>query len=267
MKLGIIGCGTMASAMLGQMMSKGYVAPDEVIASAYHESSRERIAREFGIAVTEENTEVARQADILLIGIKPQDYKDVISAIRDDIDYRTLVITLAVGKSLAFIEECFGKSVKLVRAIPNTPALVGEGVTGYCANSWVTPEEKARAVELLETFGEAIEIQEKDMEVVGAIGGAGPAFVYIMIEALADGAVAEGLKRDLAYRFASQMVLGSGKMVRDSGRHPGNLKDLVCSPGGTTIEGISLLEERGFRSALIQAVRSCVDKSHVLAEK
>ena len=267
MKFGIIGCGTMAGYMLGQMMAKGFVSPDEVYASAYHEKRRNELERQFGIHTTANNVEVAKDSDILLLGIKPQDYKRVIRQISNAVSPETLVITIAVGTSMDWIKECFGKPVKLVRAMPNTPAQVGEGVTGFCVNQWVNDEEKGRAVEVFETFGKAIEVRENDMEIVSSIGSAAPAFIYIMIEALADGAVAEGLKRDLAYQFAAQMVLGSGKMVRDSGLHPGALKDQVCSPGGTTIEGVSLLEEKGFRRAVIGAVRACVEKSRILADQ
>jgi len=257
----------MAGSMVRQMIEKGFVKPEDVIASAFHEKRRQQLTAELGIRTTENNVNVAKEADILLLGLKPQDHKRVIRKINTSLRTETLIVTIAVGITMEWIKECFGRPVKLIRAMPNTPAQVGEGVTGFCANQWVTEEEKERIVQMLNTFGQSIEVRESDMEVVGSIGGAAPAFVYIMIEALADGAVAEGMKRDLAYQFASQMVLGSGKLVRDSGLHPGALKDMVCSPGGTTIEGVSLLEERGFRSALMQAVRVCVEKSRILTDQ
>ncbi len=266
MKFGIIGCGNMAGSILTQMLAKGFVQPEEVMVCDFFEKRREELKKSYGVGVTDDNLLVVKDADILLLGTKPQDYREVIEQIRQELNQQTLVLTIAVGMTIHWIEECFAKPIKLVRVMPNTAARVGEAVSGFCANANVTPEEKERAREVLSTFGEAVEVKEKDMEIVAAIGASAPAFVYMMIEALADGAVAEGLKRDLAYRFASQMVLGSGKMFKESDLHPGTLKDMVCSPAGTTIEGVSVLEERGFRSALMQAIRACVDKSRELAD-
>lgn len=267
MKLGIIGCGNMAGFMLDMMLEKGFVKKEDVSASAYHEKRRQKIKDKYGIYVTEDNLEVARDADILLLGVKPQDYRHVIHEIRGVVSSDTLILAIAVGITMDGIKEYFGKPVKVIRAMPNVAAQVGEGVTGFCTNLYVTDDDKEIVVRALETFGKAIEVREKDMEVVSSIGSAAPAFVYIMIEALADGAVAEGLKRDLAYQFASQMVMGAGLLVRDGGIHPGTWKDMVCSPGGTTIEGVSVLEEKGFRSALIQAIRACVEKSRTVADQ
>ena len=267
MKLGIIGCGNMAGSMLTQMLVNGFVQKEDVMASAYHEKRRKQLRERYGIAVTDDNVEVAQDADILLIGVKPQEYRNIIMEIRSVVKPETLVIAIAVGVTMDGIKDLFGKPVKLTRAMPNIAAQVGEGVTGFCTNFYVQDEDKEIIVHALESFGKAIEVAEKDLEVVSSIGSAAPAFVYIMIEALADGAVAEGLKRDLAYQFASQMVLGSGLLVRDGGIHPGTWKDMVCSPGGTTIEGVSVLEEKGFRSALIQAIRACVKKSHTVADQ
>jgi len=267
MKLGIIGCGHMAEIIMRQALEKNYIQESDIIASAKHEYRRADLQEKFHIQVTDDNAAVAEHANVLLIGLKPQDYGKILGKIKDKISTDTVVVSLAVGITIERINEYVGKELKVIRIMPNVAAAVGEGVTGYCISPRVSETEVAYISGMLSTFGQAIKVHEEDMEIVSSIGSAAPAFVYIMIEALADGAVAEGLKRDLAYRFASQMVLGTGKLVRESGKHPAALKDTVCSPGGTTIEGVSLLEEKGFRSAVIQATRACVEKSRILANK
>lgn len=267
MKFGIIGCGHMAGIIMERIIDNGIVAKEDLIVSAKHERSRNKLKETYGVRVTSENADIAKEADVILIGLKPQEYNNVLGKISEDFREDQLIISLAVGITMDTICKIIGKNMKIVRAMPNVAAQVSEGVTGYCANEFATEEDIAFAKNIFESYGRAIRVHEEDMEIVSSIGSAAPAFIYILIEALADGAVAEGLKRDLAYQFASQMVLGTGKLVRDSNMHPAELKDMVCSPGGTTIEGVSLLEEKGFRSATIQAIRACVEKSRILAEK
>lgn len=265
MKFGIVGCGHMAGIILDQMLANGNVSAADVKISTKHEYRRQALSEKYGVNVCESNTEVAADSDYLLIGIKPQDFESVLTEIKDAIREDTVILSIAVGTSIKKICGFLGREAKVIRLMPNTPAEVGEGVTGYCANREVSEEELATAIRFLEPFSRPVKVHEEDMDIVSSIASAGPAFIYMLIEAMADGAVAEGLKRDLAYQFASQMVLGTGKLFRESGVHPGTLKDNICSPGGTTIEGVSILEEKGFRSAVIEATRACVKKSRILS--
>ena len=175
-----------------------------------------------------------------------------------------MIISLAPGKTLAWLEEKFGKKLKIVRTMPNTPALVGEGMTAACPNAYVTEEEKNYALELLGSFGKVEVVPEYMIDAVVAVSGSSPAYVFMLIEAMADGAVAEGMPRNQAYKFAAQAVCGSARMVLETGKHPGELKDMVCSPAGTTIEAVRVLEEKGFRSAIIEAEKACADVSRNL---
>lgn len=172
-----------------------------------------------------------------------------------------IIITIAPGKTLSWLSEQFGKAVKIVRTMPNTPAMVGEGMTAACPNEHMTQEGIARVKEILESFSKVELVPEKLMDVVTAVSGSSPAYVYMFIEAMADAAVSGGMPRAQAYQFAAQAVLGSAKMVIDTGKHPGELKDMVCSPAGTTIGAVRTLEEKGFRSAVIEAMKVCEEIS------
>ena len=180
--------------------------------------------------------------------------------IKDAVDEKKIIISIAPGKTLAWLEEQFGKKVKLVRCMPNTPALVGEGMTGVCCNEEVSDAEMQDVLKILESCGKAEMLSERLIDVVVSVSGSSPAYVFMFIEAMADAAVADGMPRAQAYRFAAQAVLGSAKMVLETGKHPGELKDMVCSPGGTTIEAVRVLEEKGMRSAVIEAMKACVKK-------
>lgn len=172
-----------------------------------------------------------------------------------------MIVSIAPGKSLHWLEDLFEKPVKLVRAMPNTPAMAGEAMTAYCANEQVTSEEKDRIACILKCFGKAEEVEETMMNAVVSVSGSSPAYVFLLLEAMADAAVADGMPRAKAYTFAAQAVLGSAKMVLETGMHPGVLKDMVCSPGGTTIEAVRVLEEKGMRSSIIEAMRACAKKA------
>ena len=178
--------------------------------------------------------------------------------------FKKLVVSIAAGISLDIIESFLGKDKRIIRVMPNTPALVGEGMAGLSPNELVSDEEAELVKKLFESFGKAEIVPEKLQDAVCGISGSSPAYVFMFIEAMADGAVAEGMPRAQAYKFAAQAVLGSAKMVLETGKHPGELKDAVCSPGGTTIEAVAALEQAGFRSAVIDAERICIDKSRSL---
>ena len=193
------------------------------------------------------NVLTASMADFLVLSVKPHLYKIVIDEIKDYLKPETVVITIAAGITLEKLKNMFGKNIKTVRTMPNTPAMAGEGMTAVIPNEFVTENELKEVMEILNSFGKAEIIEEKLIDAVIAVSGSSPAYVYMMIEAMGDAAVAGGMARDKAYKFAAQAVLGSAKMVLETGIHPGELKDMVCSPGGTTIEAVAALEENGFR--------------------
>ena len=264
MKLGFIGTGNMAGAIMGGIIQKQIFRPEEIIGSDVSEKGRERVREQYGIAVTAENREVAEKAEILILSIKPQFYPEVIAEIRECIKPEQLIITIAPGKTLEWLQEQFGRRVKLVRTMPNTPAMVGEGMTAVCCSEEVTEEELEKVMNILGAFGKAEIVPERLMDVVVSVSGSSPAYVFILIEAMADAAVADGMPRAQAYAFAAQAVYGSAKMVLETGKHPGELKDMVCSPAGTTIEAVRVLEEKGMRSAVIEAMKACTEKSRNL---
>lgn len=264
MKIGFIGLGNMAKAMIGGMLQKDMMKAEDILGSAKTKETVEKMQKEYGIRGMGSNAEVAKAADVLVLAVKPQFFPEVIEEIRGEIKEETLIISIAAGKTLQWIEEAFGRKIKLVRCMPNTPALVGEGCTGVCVNPHVSGEETEYSLKLMESFGKAYLVPERLMDAVGAVSGSSPAYVFMFIEAMADGAVAAGMPRTQAYEFAAQAVYGSAKLVLETGRHPGDLKDMVCSPGGTTIQGLRVLEEKGMRGAVMDALLACVEKSQKL---
>lgn len=261
MKIGFIGLGNMASAMIGGMLQKEIVQPEDIIGSDKSVAMREKAAEAYGILTKESNEEVAKESEVLILAVKPQFLGDVIDGIRDVIKPETLIISIAAGKTITWLENSFGKEIKLVRCMPNTPALVGEGCTGVCVNAQVSEEEKIFSVKLMESFGKASVVTENLMDAVVAVSGSSPAYVFMFIEAMADAAVDAGMPRAQAYEFAAQAVYGSAKLVLETGKHPGELKDMVCSPAGTTIAGVRVLEEKGFRGTVMDGLAACVEKS------
>lgn len=264
MKIGFIGCGNMAQAMITGILSKGLVSKTDIYGSNSTEAHATQTKERLGIQTTTNNVEVVQQSDIVFLSVKPQQYETVISEIRDAITPEQIIVTIAPGKTIEWLEGQFSKPIKLVRTMPNTPALVGEGLTTYCENALVTKEELARIEEILSSFGKIEHLKESLIDVASALGGSGPAYVYQFIEALADGAVSDGLPRAQAYSIAAQMVLGSAKMVLETGKHPGQLKDEVCSPAGSTIKGVEVLEDTAFRGSVIKAIRTCTQAARSL---
>ena len=254
MKLGFIGCGNMASAMLGGIIENKTYSPEEIIGADVYAPSRDKVKESFGITVTDSNKEVVRQAEIIVLSVKPQFCESVIDDIKEEVKPGQMFITIIPGKTLEWLEAKFGQKVKVVRTMPNTPAMVKEGMTGACCNEYVDDADLEKVKTILSGFGKVEMVPEKMMDIVTGVSGSGPAYVFMFIESLADAAVAGGMPRKQAYQFAAQTVLGSAKLVLESGTHPGELKDMVCSPGGTTIGAVRVLEEKGFRSAVIEAV-------------
>ena len=264
MKIGFIGTGNMGSAMMGGMVSSGIVDASNVMASDIFQAALDRISDQLNIATSTNNRDVVDFADILFLAVKPQYLAGAIDGIKDMDFSNKIVVSIAAGQSIEKLTELFGKELKLIRVMPNTPALVGEAMSALSPNELVSEDEADIVLHLFESFGKAEIVPEKLQDAVVGISGSSPAYVYMFIEALADGAVAEGMPRAQAYKFAAQAVLGSAKMVLETGEHPGVLKDAVCSPGGTTIEAVATLEALGFRNAVIEAERVCVEKSRDL---
>lgn len=261
MKIGFIGCGNMGGTMMKAILDSGKCAPEDIMASGRSEEKMRIRREETGVQVTTDNRSVAAFAEILFLAVKPQYYETVIKEIRDLVTADQLIVTIAPGKTLEWVSGMFGREVKIIRTMPNAPAMVKAGMTALCPNARVSGEELEMFCGLCSSFGNTEVVEEHLMDVVTAVAGSSPAYVFMFIEAMADAAVAAGMPRASAYRFASQAVLGSARMVLDTGRHPGELKDMVCSPGGTTIEAVRVLEEKGMRSAVFEAVKACVDRS------
>lgn len=261
MKLGFIGTGNMAGAIMGGIIKNKIFQPGEIIGSDISEEGRRRTKETYGIEVTDNNRKAAAESEVLVLSVKPQYYEETIADIRECISQDQLIITIAPGKTLAWLEEQFKKPVKIIRTMPNTPALVGEGMTAACTNANVTEEDKAYALKILSSFGKVEIVPEHLIDAVVAVSGSAPAYVFMFIEAMADAAVAEGMARAQAYQFAAQAVYGSAKMVMETGKHPGELKDMVCSPAGTTIQAVRVLEEKGLRSAVMEAMKACAEVS------
>ena len=265
MKVGFIGLGNMATAMIGGILEKGLLVPEDLLGSDKTTAAAERARDKYGITAGTDNVAVAKGADILFLAVKPIFLPEVIEEIRREIRPRTLVVSIVAGRDLNYLREAFDRpDLKLVRCMPNTPALVLEGCTGICAGEEVAKEDLDQVVRLMQSFGRASVVPERLMDVVVAVSGSSPAYVFLFIEAMADAAVAGGMPRQQAYEFAAQAVLGSAKMVLETGMHPGQLKDMVCSPGGTTIEAVKVLEEMGMRAAVIDAMEACMEKSRTM---
>ncbi|MCR5415978.1 MAG: pyrroline-5-carboxylate reductase [Pseudobutyrivibrio sp.] len=264
MKIGFIGTGNMGSAMMSGMVSGGLVDASDVMASDIFQAALDKVSEELGVGTSTNNRDVVDFADVIFLAVKPQYLPGAIDGIKDMNFDGKVIVSIAAGQSLEKLTSLFGKQLKFIRVMPNTPALVGEGMSALSPNELVTDEEAADVMRLFESFGKAEIVPERLQDAVVGISGSSPAYVYMFIEALADGAVAEGMPRTQAYKFAAQAVLGSAKMVLETGEHPGVLKDNVCSPGGTTIEAVATLEALGFRNAIIEAERVCIDKSREL---
>jgi pyrroline-5-carboxylate reductase len=262
--IGFIGAGKMAQAMIEGIIKSNMIANKNIIASAVSEKTLEKMIKTYGINTTFNNKEVAKISDILILAVKPDLHAPVIEEIKKEIKQNVIVVTIAAGITLEDIEKAFGFQVKAVRTMPNTPSLVGEGMSAICPNNYLSEEELTQIEQLFHTFGKTELIEEKLMDAVPAISGSSPAYVYMFIEALADGGVREGIPRDKAYRLAAQAVLGAAKMVLKTGLHPGALKDNVCTPGGATIEAVTVLEEKQFRGSVLSAMESCTAKVKTL---
>ncbi|MFC7784958.1 pyrroline-5-carboxylate reductase [Rossellomorea sp. GCM10028870] len=264
--IGFIGCGNMAQAIMGGILKSGLVENHSVKASARTQETQEKVAEEFGVGVISDNKSVAAFSDIVFLAVKPDQYRNIVESIKDSLKKDAIIITIAAGITIDWMESQLSKSVKIVRTMPNTPSLVGEGMTTYCVNGELTDADLEDVKAILDSFGKSEMVEESLMDAIPAVSGSSPAYVFMFIEALADGAVLQGVPRKQAYQLAAQAVLGAAKMVLETGTHPGELKDAVCSPGGATIEAVSALEKNNFKGAILTAMDACSRKSKSLGE-
>ncbi|TDL33044.1 pyrroline-5-carboxylate reductase [Jeotgalibacillus sp. S-D1] len=265
--IGFIGSGKMAQAMIAGIVRSEIVQPADIIITSKTSETREKTAQQYGVQTASSNKEAAKKSTILFLGITPDLHSEVIADIRDETADDTIIVTIAAGITTADISRMFGRAMSVVRTMPNTPSLAGEGMTAVCSNDQVSETKLSGICDILSSFGKVEVISEKLMDAIPSISGSSPAYVYMMIEAMADGGVKQGLKRDQAYRLAAQAVLGAAKMVLDTELHPGVLKDQVCSPGGATIEAVSTLEKEQFRGSILNAMESCTKKVKELGSK
>ncbi|MFW2491859.1 pyrroline-5-carboxylate reductase [Clostridium chromiireducens] len=260
-KVGFIGCGNMGSSMVGGLINSGFLKAEDIIVSTKTEASLKKLEAQFQVKTTLDSTIVARESDIIILAIKPFMFKQMITEIRSELTEDKLIITIAAGITISNMEEWISGNSKIIRTMPNTPALVGEAMSAVCPNKNVTKDELDYCFKIFESFGECVQLEEKDFHGFIALCGSSPAYVFMFIEAMTDAAVKLGIPRVKAYKMAAQSVLGSSKMVLETGRHPGELKDMVCSPAGTTIDAVVELEKLGFRNSVIQAMDKCAEKS------
>jgi pyrroline-5-carboxylate reductase len=262
---GFIGSGKMATALVRGMLRAGLASAESISASDPLLAARAALSAETGAAVFDSNVAVAERSDVLVIAVKPQSVRQVLEQLHAAVTQNHLVISIAAGVTIESLAAGLGPQTRIVRVMPNTPALLGEGASAYALGPGAGPADEAVVKAFVGSVGQAVCVPESLLDAVTGLSGSGPAFVYLVIEALSDGGVRAGLPREVATLLAAQTVLGAAKMVRETGLHPGLLKDQVASPGGTTIAGLHALERAGVRGAFIDAVETAARRSAELA--
>jgi len=265
-RLAVIGSGNMAEALVRGILRAGLLLPDAITTSDVVPDRLRLFREQFGVATDTDNAAIATKADLVLLAVKPQVMGEVLQGMAPAVE-KQLVISIAAGIPTYFIEARFPRPVRVVRVMPNTPALVLEGASALCAGAHATAEDLAMAQAIFQAVGRAVVLEESALDAVTGLSGSGPAYVFVIIEALADAGVRVGLSRDVAQLLAAQTVLGSARMVLETGAHPAVLKDMVASPGGTTIAGLHALESGALRAALLDAVRAATERSRELGRK
>ena len=266
-KLGFIGAGNMGSAILGGVIGHGFLQADEIAVFDVSSEQCAKLQGKYGVTIAASERELIESSECVLLAVKPVYLKDVLEQAKPYANGKRF-ISIAAGWTFGMLTAILDKQsgARVLRVMPNTPAMVGEGFTALCEETTLTPEEFAWAKALFDTLGETVVLPERLFDAVVAVSGSSPAYIYMMIEAMADAAVALGMPRALAYRAAAQATLGSAKMVLETGEHPAKLKDDVCSPAGTTIDAVRTLEREGFRSAVMDAMIACADKSKAMSQ-
>lgn len=267
-RLACIGAGNMAEALLRGVLAAGRMRPAEILATDVRADRLAHLEATHGIRVSSDNAEAARRAETVLLAVKPQVMSRVLEDLRGAIGERQLLISIAAGLSTTHIAGHFPRqAVRVVRVMPNTPALVLEGISALARGHHATPQDLETARQLFEAVGKVVAVDESLMDAVTGLSGSGPAYAFLIIEALSDAGVKMGLPRDVALALAAQTMRGAARLVLDTGRHPGELKDMVTSPGGTTIAGVHALEQGGLRAALINAVEAATRRSQELGQR
>lgn len=265
--IGFLGAGNMAEALVKGLLHARVAEPREIVCSDRLEERGQVLTQRYGVRFTRSNREAVELADLLVLSVKPKVMNQVLDEIAPVLDQRKLVISIAAGVPIAAIERKVGQGVRVVRTMPNTPALVGAGATALSAGTHATPDDLKQARALFDAVGRTVIVDEPQLDAVTGLSGSGPAYVFLFIEALSDAGVKMGLPRATAQELAAQTVLGSAKLLIETGEHPGRLKDQVTSPGGTTIFGLHALEAAGMRRALMDAVEAATHRSRELGAK
>lgn len=264
-RIGFIGGGNMAKAIIGGLVNSGKIAPSSIWIYDRKPATNQALADQYGINAAGSAEALAREVDILFAAVKPNVILKVLNDLAGQLRKDAVVVSIAAGVMLDSLASVLGHDRKIIRAMPNTPSLVSEGMTSVTPNVLVEQAELEGVVTIFESFGKAAVLNEYLIHSVVSVSGSAPAYVFMFIEAMADAAVLGGMPRAQAYQFAAQAVKGSAQMVLETGKHPAELKDMVCSPGGTTIEAVKVLEEKGFRAAVIEAMQRCMAKSEKLS--
>ena len=262
---GFLGAGRMATALAGGMVQADLVKGRQLVASDVVSKTLKAFAKATGGKALKTNGEVLRKADVVIIAVKPHQVTNLLRDLASEAKSHHLFISIAAGVTLEQLEKSLGDKVRVIRVMPNAPALVGEGAAGFARGTRAKVADAKLTQHILEAVGVAVEVPERLINAVTGLSGSGPAYGFQMIEAMSDGAVAAGLPRELATPLAAQTLLGAAKMVLETGEHPGKLKDMVTSPGGTTIEGLHEMEAAGVRDGLMNAVRAATDKAAKLS--
>lgn len=265
LRVAILGTGKMGGILLQAFLRTGLVEPSGVFATVAHSERATALSRQWKVSIGTDNLAAAHSADVILLGVKPQQVDDIVRSIRPALAEDKLLISFAASVKTSAIEEAAGEHIPVVRAMPNTPAMLGAGMTALCGGRFALPEHLALAHRIFSTVGRAVTVDEKHMDAVTGLSGSGPAFVYIILEALAEAGVNVGLPREIATLLAAQTTYGSARMVLETGSHPALLKDEVTTPAGCTVDGILELEEGGLRVTLIKAVKRATERARQLA--
>ena len=260
-QLGFIGCGNMGRAMMSGALDKGWTTAERVVIHTHRKETMDTLATQYGVAVADSNRALAENADIIVLAVKPNVYADVLTDIREVLTEGKIVFAIAPAYSIASIAALVqNEGVRVARAMPNTPAQIGEGMAGLAFSDNMTGAERALVQSFFESFGKVAVVREDAMHAVGSVSGSSPAFVYMVIEGMAEGAIKLGIPAKDAYTFAAQSVLGAAALVLETGEHPAVLRDAVCSAGGTTIAGVAALEASGFKGAIMEAMDRSSEK-------
>jgi pyrroline-5-carboxylate reductase len=265
LRVAILGAGKMGGILLQGFLKNNLFGPDQIVATVQHEDRALALSAQLGLSVTTDNLAAAEWADVILLGVKPVQVPAVVEQIRPALTNKKMLVSFAASVTTRAIEDAANLELAVIRAMPNTPAMIGAGVTALCPGRFCTEDQLTVGQRIFSTVGRSVVVDEKHMDAVTGLSGSGPAFLYIIIEALAEAGVNVGLPRDVATLLAAQTTLGSARMVLETGYHPALLKDQVTTPAGCTVDGILELEEGGLRVTLIKAVKRATQRAKELA--